>query len=90
MIQEIIASECGILFDEEALSHIGIPITAPPATSEDDTTVNKLDVIDAVQPLYDQLVLNKFWWIVELLPFAYYWQDVEGRWHKQIRCGMTP
>jgi len=90
MVQEIIASQCGVLFDEEALGRIGIPRTAPPPTSEDDTTVNKLDAIDAVQPLYDQLVLNKLWWIVEGLPLVYCWQDVDGRWHRQIRFVVTP
>jgi len=80
MVQEIIASQCGILFDEEALSRNDIPGTAPPTTSKDD--------IDAVQPLHDQLVLDKFWWIVEVLPLLYHWQDADGRWHKQIRMNL--
>lgn len=88
MVQEIIASQCGILFDEEFLSHNGLTGAAPTkflASQEGIKMQLKLDTPDAVQPLHDQLVLDKLWWILEILPLVYRWQGVEGRWHKQIR-----
>ena len=92
MVQEIIASQCGILFDEEFLSHNGLTSAAPTKlptkffASQDGIKIDpKLEATDAVQPLHDQLVLDKLWWILEVLPLVYTWQGVEGRWHKQIR-----
>ena len=92
MVQEIIASQCGILFDEESLSHNGLAAAAPTklptkffASHEGIKIDSKLEATDAVQPLYDQLVRDKRWWIPEIMLFVYTWQGVEGCWHKQIR-----
>lgn len=91
MVQEIIASQCGILFDQEFLSYNGLTGAAPTkffASPEGIKVEPKLEATDAVQPLHDQLVLDKMWWILEIMPLVYTWQDVEGCWHKQIRFGM--
>ncbi|KAF8722698.1 hypothetical protein AX14_009658 [Amanita brunnescens Koide BX004] len=92
MVQEIMASQCGILFDEPALVRDGIPITPSTNSFTIQASSSKiepeLDATDAVQPIYDQLVQNKLWWILEIMPFLYTWQDVDGRWHKQIRFVM--
>ncbi|KAF8555257.1 hypothetical protein OG21DRAFT_1603016 [Imleria badia] len=36
---------------------------------------------DAIAPLFDELKINKAWWILEFLPCSYAWQDDSGKWH---------
>jgi hypothetical protein len=39
--------------------------------------------IDAMQPIDDELTKDKLWWILEILPTNYTWQDGQGRWHSK-------
>jgi len=43
-----------------------------------------LTEIDAIQPIHDELQLNWAWWILEVLPLTYSYQDGKGKWHKKI------
>ncbi|KAG6835925.1 hypothetical protein H0H93_013260, partial [Arthromyces matolae] len=80
MVREVQLAICGILFDDRALDRVGIPRMV----SETDS-ITKLEVMavpereaeiegeldnkDAIQPLYDQLVVgNKLWWLLEIMP----------------------
>ncbi|EKM49551.1 uncharacterized protein PHACADRAFT_265089 [Phanerochaete carnosa HHB-10118-sp] len=36
---------------------------------------------DATAPLFDQLRLCRFWWLLELMPTNYCYQDGDGKWH---------
>lgn len=48
-------------------NHVILSVTAPlPFKSEEDEEFN-----DAIQPVYDQLALAWFWWILEILPFRF-------------------
>ena len=40
---------------------------------------------DAVKKKVDQLKKNKFWWIIEMIPTYYEWQDEQGQWVGQWR-----
>jgi hypothetical protein len=42
------------------------------------------DRIDAVQPLYDQLKINKAWWVIEYMPWSYRYQLEDGSWKKKF------
>lgn len=77
MVRQVIDSQCGILFDEAALARLSLPSPYPsqPNSSE------PLDTIDALQPLHDELVLTKIWWLLEIIPWRYSWQDADGTWH---------
>ncbi|KAK2465387.1 hypothetical protein APHAL10511_002741 [Amanita phalloides] len=88
MVREVMASQCGILFDEAALVRNGIHDSAAPIMSATIMAAMKPCWTDALQPLYDQLVLNKLWWILEILPLMYYWQGADGCWHKNLRINM--
>lgn len=88
MVREVINSECGILFDEEAFASLGLPLT--------DTTVpnpsDPADAIDALQPIHDDLVTTKIWWLLEVIPWRYSWQDSDGAWHSKfgwVHCTYT-
>ena len=37
---------------------------------------------DALSPIYDQLKTDKIWWLLEIIPLNYVYQDAEGNWHK--------
>lgn len=138
MVEQAIQSQCGILFDLEALARIDLttPVTStdpvtkviveqtqltvngdsPPIVTlesrvdvtkdakADDahvtstvpdlrkqvvtpapTSGNKTELADAIAPLYDELQINKLWWILEIIPFPFVWQDDNGVWHKKWR-----
>jgi len=38
---------------------------------------------DALTPLHDELKLNIVWWILEMMPMEYSWQDLLGKWHRK-------
>ncbi|KAH8104644.1 hypothetical protein BXZ70DRAFT_601721 [Cristinia sonorae] len=43
-----------------------------------------LTEIDAVQPIHDALKTTWAWWILEILPLSYAYQDGKGKWHRRI------
>ena len=38
---------------------------------------------DALQPISDQLKASWPWWILEIMPTDYTWQDDKGLWHRR-------
>ncbi|KAF7792614.1 hypothetical protein EIP86_003711 [Pleurotus ostreatoroseus] len=38
---------------------------------------------DALQPIHDELQLDKWWWMLEIVPTEYSWQDGAGKWHNK-------
>lgn len=76
MIREVIDSQCGILFNDDALERNRIDLKRFPVTQEVAT-----DKIDATQPLYDALKIARMWWILEILPLQLSFQDGKGFWH---------
>lgn len=81
MVREIMASQSGVLFDEQALELNNInPTLTPISPVEVDLPELAEDTADAVQPLYDPLKQMPLWWIVEIVPTQYAYQDGNGRW----------
>lgn len=39
---------------------------------------------DAVQPIHDGLTLTPLWWLLEIIPLSYTYQDGAGVWHKNF------
>ena len=121
MVEQIIDSECGILFDDKELADIGFkfpppspqrPVTGgqilpdffidnhPTSGAVDNdsslvpgTKANQSVPIpesyperaDTIAPLFDQLEINKLWWLLEIMPSSNAWQDSKGVWHTQWR-----
>jgi Uncharacterized alpha/beta hydrolase domain (DUF2235) len=54
----------------------------PERNAEDATDAGNLD---AFASIYDQLVISKLWWILEVLPTPYSYQDATRHWHHTIR-----
>ncbi|KAG6902608.1 hypothetical protein C0995_014214 [Termitomyces sp. Mi166 len=96
MVREVQQARCGILFDEKALDRHGIPRVVFEADSETKIEMatipeqeaeveDRLDAVDALQPMYDQLkVGKKLWWILEIMPFVHTWQDQDREWHRKL------
>ncbi|OJA07506.1 hypothetical protein AZE42_09221 [Rhizopogon vesiculosus] len=114
MVEQVIQSQCGILFDEEALERLGMPLSSlpvpqPPPASPDDVVSLPMEELkassyvpstsspptqpptipsqpnpetcDALAPLFDELQLQKAWWLLEIMLLPYAWQDAHGKWH---------
>lgn len=81
MLREILTSDCGILFDEEKLSQQGYSILALKSQPLADRTQQDKN---ALQPIHDSLHkwgLELLWWILEVIPTKYQYQDKNGIWH---------
>ncbi|KAL4073212.1 hypothetical protein V8B97DRAFT_198361 [Scleroderma yunnanense] len=111
MIEQIIGSSCGILFDDEEMKNFGItmpgqvtgngttldsPVAKEPGTV---STLPKSDVNgssglttkpipssdpefeDAIAQLFDSLQIQKAWWLLEIVPLPWSWQDDDNVWH---------
>lgn len=82
MVQEIMSSKCGIVFDQNQLARWSIPVAAfapaPVAETSRQPVVNQ----DAIQPLHDELKRQPLWWLLEIIPLHYTWQDAQNVWHR--------
>lgn len=124
MVEHVMQSQCGILFDSDGLARIGLtapPLSpeilpgsdsngVPPVTSKVETSQDTTDGCgsaaqelpnepdqptptpeadpehsDAIAPLFDELQINKIWWLLEFMPTSYAWQDDDGAWHSKWR-----
>lgn len=85
MVREVMTAQCGVIFDTDALHRESIPTgDFPPGTS---TTAGSkelaMDSVDMDEPEYDQLKANWLWWLLEIIPLPYSWQDDQGVWHRK-------
>ena len=76
MVREAINAKCGIMFDPDALVRANLKLDPLPSTEE-----IAEDDLDAVTDIHDELVLQKLWWILEIIPLHFSWQDDECEWH---------
>jgi hypothetical protein len=89
MVYEVMKSDCGILFDPDALRRANINIPSfhtndPNSSASTEVSEEKIfekDRGDALAPLDDQLKKTPIWWILEILPVIYSYQDEKGAWH---------
>ncbi|KAH9480717.1 hypothetical protein JR316_0007317 [Psilocybe cubensis] len=77
MVREAMAAACDIKFDAEALKRANIDLQLEPGAPE-----LEMDAVDAVQPIHDELKSNPLWWLLEIIPLQYSWQDAKGVWHR--------
>ncbi|KAK0187751.1 hypothetical protein F5146DRAFT_934699 [Armillaria mellea] len=88
MIRQVISSQCGIIFDETALSKVEIRpslVFQPPKAHGGPGIA---DEVDAQQPIHDRLQDTKIWWLLEIIPLRYSWQDAQGMWHSEFRWNL--
>ncbi|KAI6128787.1 hypothetical protein EV401DRAFT_840498 [Pisolithus croceorrhizus] len=113
MIEQVVASGCGILFEDDGLKDLGItaqpvlaqagksgaapvvsdvkpggvkdvaPTSDSPPGSSPPKGVADSEFEDATAQLYDQLQITKAWWLLEIIPLPWAWQDDKGKWHER-------
>lgn len=98
MVREICTAQCGIRFDSAALQRLAIPADAFPSlfstpsspsspagadTGKDAGEEARLDNVDSAQPVHDELKMMPLWWLLEIIPLPYAWQDAQGVWRKK-------
>ncbi|KAJ7701379.1 hypothetical protein B0H17DRAFT_185765 [Mycena rosella] len=81
MVNQVLASSCGILFDLEALARAGISPDGGPFTSNGEPSTDEADSSEA---LHDSLSGFSVWWLLELLPLPWSVQDPQGGWHMKF------
>ncbi|KAG5645997.1 hypothetical protein DXG03_004599 [Asterophora parasitica] len=88
MVREVQRTRCGIQFDEAALDRAQISrlVFADSSTAPEPDVI--LDSGDALQPLDDELKKNILWWLLEIIPLRYAWQDQEGVWHREFSFNL--
>lgn len=139
MMREVVASQCGIEFDPEAMARFNVHMDFPTPSSEpvdlpmltlnggaagsngkggqfsaDDVAspvsdnggdgsgvgvgtgtgggaggtspAPSQDSLDCMQPTHDQLVASPVWWLLEIIPLPFSWQDKKCVWHKKWEC----
>jgi hypothetical protein len=79
MVHEIIASGCGIQFDRDALARAKIDFSPIPSNEE-----VELDRRDALRSRHCQLRKLPLWWLLEVAPLHYSWQDPQANWHRDL------
>ena len=94
MVEQIVATDCAIMFDLTAFSRWNIPVAivqqghlSPsqgqgPSTGGDGNgpDSDQLDAQDVKERIADRLKEQPLWWILELLPLSYPYQDEQGIW----------
>ncbi|KXN83390.1 hypothetical protein AN958_01527 [Leucoagaricus sp. SymC.cos] len=50
------------------------------AEAEAELTEQEVDLKDALSPVYDQLSLARWWWILEMLPIRHHFQKEDNSW----------
>lgn len=86
MVHEVMKARSTIQFDEIALARASIPhVVFADTPLETIPETAELDAVDALAPIHDELKLNVIWWLLEVIPFTYSWQDANGVWHREFR-----
>ncbi|KAF9525476.1 hypothetical protein CPB83DRAFT_859308 [Crepidotus variabilis] len=83
MVHEIIASDCGIQFDQDALKRIDIDIGPEASVQEID-----FDKEDALRCKHSAFKKRPLWWLLEILPLHYSYQAPDGEWHRELSINL--
>ncbi|KAG8746596.1 hypothetical protein FRC10_004448 [Ceratobasidium sp. 414] len=100
MVRQIILSQCGIQFNQNALKEMDIPLPTlsfgrsnldavfhyePDAAAVREAKEREQQ--DALAPMHDALK-NPLWWPLEFFPIVHSYQDENGKWHRSYRWNL--
>ncbi|RDB14707.1 hypothetical protein Hypma_016365 [Hypsizygus marmoreus] len=91
MVGEVMKARCGVQFEESALERASIPhFTFPGTTTPIEVAPEHaaMDAADALEPIHDGLKNNVLWWLLEIIPLSYSWQDASGVWHREFSFNL--
>ncbi|KAJ7160144.1 hypothetical protein C8R46DRAFT_1223641 [Mycena filopes] len=85
MVRQVVASNCGILFEADALKRATIPGFVEPASKVAvSPEAQSIDDADSSEPMFDTLAGFSAWKALEILPLTWSLQDVQGGWHRKF------
>ncbi|KAJ7741369.1 hypothetical protein B0H16DRAFT_1565561 [Mycena metata] len=84
MVRQIMASDCGILFEADALKRATIPVIAHSSSIAVSPEIRSIDDEDSSQELFDSLAGFSVWKALEIFPLTWSVQDVKGAWHRKF------
>ncbi|KAJ1310118.1 hypothetical protein OPQ81_006865 [Rhizoctonia solani] len=100
MVRQIILSQCGIQFNNDALRDMKIPLPTlsfgKVSENAHFSSLTYAKVIeeaqnqerrDALAPLHDAL-RNPLWWPLEFFPLIHSYQDEQGNWHRNYKWNL--
>jgi hypothetical protein len=100
MVRQVMASDCGIIFDDKALARYHIDLGTSKVGRE---SSKHMDEVEAAEPIHNDLWLfvrvcglvvgarclliceQSPWWVLEYIPTVYCWQDAKGVWHREFK-----
>ena len=97
MVDQVNESGCGIKFDDAALGAAGIEDSVVASSNSPGEEGDKEHVItqggnrrnplkgDIEAPTHDELKKNIAWWLLEVLPTKFTWQEDDGTWKSKWR-----
>ena len=62
------------------------PLTNAPSISAQTPSEEDHELRDALSPIYDQLSLAKFWWVLEFIPFRQMYRKSDNTMEHTFRC----
>jgi len=85
MVREVITAQCGIIFDQRALSQYMVQTSLTGSPIRAGGHEKALNALDVGAPICDQMRTAKgvFWWLLELIPLPETWQDKSGHWRRK-------
>ncbi|KAF6748475.1 hypothetical protein DFP72DRAFT_571848 [Ephemerocybe angulata] len=78
MVRQAASTGSGVKFNLEALARAGIDIEDCAAQGP----LDEMDKADLAEDVHDKLKKMPLWWILEIMPMTYVWQDKENKWHR--------
>ena len=69
MVREVVRSQCGIQFEEEALDRLSIPTMDKSGKSTGDNH-RALDKADASAPMHNKFKMKPLWLLLEIIFFS--------------------
>jgi hypothetical protein len=72
------------LFSRRRNPDVVVPAVEPPYGPEEEEELR-----DALSPIYDQLTMHRFWWILELIPMKFRYQRADDRWKSVVQCVLS-
>lgn len=100
MVRQCFLTKSGVRFNAAALSDIGLDHTSlypvvktrakvvlqPPVPDALPRTEEEHDAVDALRPIYDQLTIKLWWWVLEFIPVSRWVRTAESKWTKESTC----
>jgi hypothetical protein len=78
------------LSDTSKIATVANPDSIGPANVTDFVSEEHEELMDALCPIYDQLKIKRWWWILEIFPQMIHYQKRNDTWHRELMYAFQP